>query len=171
MEVGGDPVRPYVLLLNSHDGSTAVVAATTPVRVVCQNTLNWGLRDARQKCAIRHTDAVLQRVHEARRVLELSIDYYQQFKRLGDGLALERCSERQLRGVLEELYPSGTGDAASSRAQRSRVAPMSRSSRYLRYLGPFLAHVVTSSFVLGSCVGALSIMIVRNWRRCIPALL
>jgi phage/plasmid-like protein (TIGR03299 family) len=41
VEVGGDDVRPYVLLMNSHDGSTAVVAATTPVRVVCQNTLNW----------------------------------------------------------------------------------------------------------------------------------
>lgn len=120
VEVGGDPVRPYVLLLNSHDGSTAVVAATTPVRVVCQNTLNWGLRDARQKFAIRHTEAVTQRVHEARRVLELSIDYYKQFKRLGDRLASERCTDSQLRHVLDELYPSGTGDAASSRAQRSR---------------------------------------------------
>ncbi len=39
VEVGGDDVRPYVLLMNSHDGSTAVVAATTPIRVVCQNTL------------------------------------------------------------------------------------------------------------------------------------
>ena len=34
VEVGGDAVRPYVLLMNSHDGSTAVVAETTPVRVV-----------------------------------------------------------------------------------------------------------------------------------------
>lgn len=34
VEVGGDAVRPYVLLMNSHDGSTAVVAATTPIRVV-----------------------------------------------------------------------------------------------------------------------------------------
>jgi len=34
VEVGGDAVRPYVLLMNSHDGSTAVIAATTPVRVV-----------------------------------------------------------------------------------------------------------------------------------------
>lgn len=34
VEVGGDAVRPYVLLMNSHDGSTAVIAATTPIRVV-----------------------------------------------------------------------------------------------------------------------------------------
>jgi phage/plasmid-like protein (TIGR03299 family) len=34
VEVGGDAVWPYVLLMNSHDGSTAVIAATTPIRVV-----------------------------------------------------------------------------------------------------------------------------------------
>jgi phage/plasmid-like protein (TIGR03299 family) len=39
IEVGGDAVRPLVLLSNSHDGSTGIVAATTPVRVCCANTL------------------------------------------------------------------------------------------------------------------------------------
>lgn len=34
VEVGSDAVRPYVLLMNSHDGSTAVVAAATPIRIV-----------------------------------------------------------------------------------------------------------------------------------------
>lgn len=120
VEVGGDPVRPYLLFMNSHDGSTAVVVATTPVRVVCQNTLNWGLSQARQRFAIRHTEAVTQRVHEARRVLDLSVDYYVQFKAVGDRLAGERCSERQLRRVLDQLYPSGSSDGLSSRAQRSR---------------------------------------------------
>ena len=120
VKVGGDSVRPYVLLMNSHDGSTAVIAATTPIRVVCQNTLNWGLKDARQKFSIRHTEAVTQRVHEARRVLDLSINYYEQFKRYGDELASERCTERQLRTVLDELYPNGAGDSASSRTRRSR---------------------------------------------------
>jgi phage/plasmid-like protein (TIGR03299 family) len=120
VEVGGDPVWPYVLLMNSHDGSTAVIAATTPVRVVCQNTLNWGLADARQKFSIRHTEAVTQRVHEARRVLELSINYYHQFKRHGDELASQHCTERQLRAVLDTLYPSGTADSPSGRTRRSR---------------------------------------------------
>jgi phage/plasmid-like protein (TIGR03299 family) len=120
VEVGGDAVRPYVLLMNSHDGSTAVIATTTPIRVVCQSTLNWGLRDARQKFSIRHTEAVTQRVHEARRVVELSIDYYAQFKRYGDQLASERCTEHQLRTVPHELYPNGTADSMSSRTRRSR---------------------------------------------------
>ncbi|MHB8695210.1 MAG: DUF932 domain-containing protein [Solirubrobacteraceae bacterium] len=120
VEVGGDPVRPYVLLMNSHDGSTAVIAATTPVRVVCMNTLNWGLQRARQRFSIRHTEQISRRVHEARRVLDLSIAYYEQFRVIGDQLASERCSERQLQKVLEELYPSGTEDGMTDRARKSR---------------------------------------------------
>ena len=120
VEVGGDAVRPYVLLMNSHDGSTAVIAATTPVRVVCMNTLNWGLQRARQRFSIRHTEQISRRVHEARRVLDLSIDYYAQFSALGNRLASEHCSERQLQKVLDELYPSGTEDSVTDRTRTGR---------------------------------------------------
>jgi phage/plasmid-like protein (TIGR03299 family) len=120
VEVGGDPVRPYVLLMNSHDGSTAVIAATTPVRVVCQNTLNWGLERARQKFSIRHTEQISRRVHVGRRVLDLSINYCEQFKSTGNQLASERCTERQLQRVLDELYPSGTEDSLTERTRRGR---------------------------------------------------
>lgn len=119
VEIGGDPVRPYVLLMNSHDGSTAVIAATTSVRVVCQNTLNWGLSRATQRFSIRHTEQISRRVHEARRVLELSIDYYKQFKHTGDALASQRFTDRQLRQVLNQLYPSGTEDRASDRVTQA----------------------------------------------------
>jgi phage/plasmid-like protein (TIGR03299 family) len=120
VEVGGDSVRPYVVLMNSHDGSTAVIAATTPVRVVCQNTLNWGLERARQRFSIRHTEQISRRVHEARRVLDLSIDYYLQFTSVGNRLASERCSERQLHTVLDDLYPCGTEDALTDRTRKGR---------------------------------------------------
>jgi hypothetical protein len=53
-------------------------------------------------------------------VLALSIDYYEQFKRYGDELASQRCTERQLRAVLDTLYPSGIADSPSSRTRRSR---------------------------------------------------
>jgi phage/plasmid-like protein (TIGR03299 family) len=119
IEVGGDATRPYVLIMNSHDASTAVVAATTPIRVVCQNTLTWGLQRAQRSISIRHTEALQSRMHEARRVLNLSIDYYKQFKKFGDQLASEQCTERQLRAALDELYPSGVGDG-TPRTQRSR---------------------------------------------------
>jgi hypothetical protein len=53
-------------------------------------------------------------------VLDLSISYYEQFKRYGHQLASERCTERQLRAVLDELYPNGTSDSVSGRTRKSR---------------------------------------------------
>ncbi len=53
-------------------------------------------------------------------MLDLSIDYYQQFKATGDQLASERCSERQLQKVLDELYPSGTEDSMTDRTRKGR---------------------------------------------------
>src|SRR5206468_3220585 len=133
IEVGGDPTGVHVLVTNSHDGSSAVQAAVTPVRVVCQNTLAWGLRRARRTYSIRHTEAVRTRLIEARRVLELTVDYAKQFKQLGDALALAPFSDRQLRSVLDELWPSGPGDvtprAARSRASRPRPPWSSCSAR------------------------------------------
>lgn len=70
-----------------------------------------GLRSAQQKLSIRHTEAVTQRVHEARWALDLSIDYYAQFKRFGDQLASERCTERQ----LPRLSTSSTRTARATR--------------------------------------------------------
>ena len=49
-----DKIDSYLLLSTSHDGSTALQAAVTPVRVVCQNTLTMGLRQAKQTFKIRH---------------------------------------------------------------------------------------------------------------------
>ncbi len=53
-------------------------------------------------------------------MLELSIDYYEQFKHTGNLLASEPCSERQLQRVLDELYPSGVDDRMTDRTRRSR---------------------------------------------------
>ena len=104
------------------------MAASTPVRVVCQNTLNWGLERAPQKYSIRHTEKIREHVHQARRVLDISIDYYQQFKHAGDELASQRFTDAQLRRVLDELYPSGADDTASDRTRRSREQTKQRIS-------------------------------------------
>ena len=93
------------------------------------NTLgSRGLERARQKYSIRHTEKIREHVHQARRILDLSIDYYKQFKHTGDQLASERFTETQLRRVLDELYPSGPDDTASDRARRSRARRQSDGS-------------------------------------------
>jgi phage/plasmid-like protein (TIGR03299 family) len=39
IELGGDQSATYVYVANSHDGSMAVTAAATPIRIPCANTL------------------------------------------------------------------------------------------------------------------------------------
>ena len=41
--IAGDEIEPYLVIMNSHDGSSGVKVAMTPIRVVCQNTLNLAL--------------------------------------------------------------------------------------------------------------------------------
>lgn len=46
--INGDEIAPYLVFSNSHDGSGAVRVAITPIRVVCQNTLNLALNAAKR---------------------------------------------------------------------------------------------------------------------------
>ena len=62
---------PISCVFNSHDGSSGVKVAMTPVRVVCQNTLNLALSSAKRIWPPRHTENVLLRVQDARETLQL----------------------------------------------------------------------------------------------------
>lgn len=63
----GDETHPYILLANAHDGSAALTASGTTVRVVCSNTLGMALGSSR-KIAFRHTSGISSRVEEIARV-------------------------------------------------------------------------------------------------------
>ena len=71
--IAGDQVAPYLVIFNSHDGSSGVKVAMTPIRVVCQNTLNLALNTAKRSWTARHTENVLLRVQDARETLQLSL--------------------------------------------------------------------------------------------------
>src|SRR4051812_21979592 len=124
--VGGDEVRPYVVLSAWHTGTGAIRAMTTPVRAVCANTVRAALERARAVYRVRHVGDPSSQLHEARAVLGLTVDYYRQFAAFGDGLALQPMSERALGSVLERLYPHDTalGGRALANRRRAREAVM-----------------------------------------------
>lgn len=57
-----DAVKNYVVFTNTHDGSGSVMAFFSPVRVVCQNTLNMAIKGAVNKITFRHTSGVHKRL-------------------------------------------------------------------------------------------------------------
>ena len=111
IELGGDESATYVYVANSHDGSMAVTAAATPIRIVCANTLGAALRraehgvGAQRTFRFRHTGNLQAKFAEARQVLGMTINYQAQFKALADRLALEAISDGSVeRRVLRHLW-------------------------------------------------------------------
>jgi phage/plasmid-like protein (TIGR03299 family) len=116
---GGDEIRPFVVVSAWHTGTGAIPAMTTPVRAVCANTVRAALERAQAVYRVRHIGEPTGQLHEARRVLGLTVDYYRQFAQFADQLALAPISERRLQDILAELYPNDT--ALGGRARRARV--------------------------------------------------
>lgn len=67
-----DTVKQYVLIATSHDGSLAITAMPTNIRVVCNNTLSAALgQNSKDKIKIRHTTNAASRLNEAMKVIKL----------------------------------------------------------------------------------------------------
>lgn len=72
-----DVVKKFLLFSNSHDGTAAGRAFWTPIRVVCQNTLNQAVRGAKgEGVVIRHTGSLDSKIKEAQRILGLAVKAY-----------------------------------------------------------------------------------------------
>lgn len=59
--IAGDEISPYLVVMNSHDGSSGIKVAMTPIRVVCQNTLNLALDSAKRIWTTKHIIKELSR--------------------------------------------------------------------------------------------------------------
>lgn len=104
--IGGvDPHETYLLISTSHDGSRAITVAVTPVRVVCQNTLNFALRGAKRRWTVRHIATAGQRLGEARDAIGLTFKYMEEFESQAEKLLGLSFSDKDMDRFLEELLP------------------------------------------------------------------
>jgi phage/plasmid-like protein (TIGR03299 family) len=123
VEVGGDPIGQYAFVSNSHDGKSSVMAAMTPIRIVCANTEAAAVRlakgcNAQRTYLIRHTGDMNQKIAEARQVMQIAVNYYDEFKTVGDILATQPVGERSAKRFITEFLP--TGNQMKERAARNR---------------------------------------------------
>jgi len=106
-----DTTRTYLLVNTSHDGSVAVQASVTPVRVVCQNTLNIALGNVKQSFKVRHTQTVGGKVAAAREALDLTYAYMDEFEVEAQALYAAAITEAQFNALVVSLYPKPEKDA------------------------------------------------------------
>lgn len=103
--IAGDEITPYMVMMNSHDGSSGIKVAMTPIRVVCQNTLNLALNTAKRIWAAKHTENVMNRVCEARDTLLQAETYMAELGRGIDELSKIKLSDRKILEMMQELFP------------------------------------------------------------------
>lgn len=112
-----DKTVTYLLVHTSHDGSTAVQANITPVRVVCQNTLNVAINGSKQSFKIRHTATVDGKIDEARRVLGLTFAHMDTFESIAKAMFETKVTDKQWDKLISELYPI-SDDASKTASTR-----------------------------------------------------
>lgn len=69
----GDEVAKFILLSNSHDGTTAIRVGFTPIRVVCANTLRMAHGDKASKLIrVRHSKNVKENLEAIRDIMNVA---------------------------------------------------------------------------------------------------
>jgi phage/plasmid-like protein (TIGR03299 family) len=107
-----DETVSYLLVHTSHDGSVSVQASVTPVRVVCQNTLNVALKGTKQSFKLRHTQSVDGKIQIAREALGISFAYMDEFEKEAKSLFETSVSDLEFNKIITSIYPKPKDDGS-----------------------------------------------------------
>jgi phage/plasmid-like protein (TIGR03299 family) len=158
-----DKINSYLLVNTSHDGSVAIQASITPVRVVCANTLNLALgggvgrnRSVKQSFKIRHTQSVNGKVQAAREALGLANIYMDEFDKMAKQLIEREITQDKFAEILAVAYPMPDGEKKGALKRWSNKIELIEDI----YVGD------TNHMIAGTAWGALNAMTERiDWYR------
>jgi len=103
--IGKDgPSQNYLVLCSSHDGSMAITAFFTPVRVVCQNTLNASFNNNTNRVYIKHTQNVKERFVEAALVMGMHSQYLDKLEVAFKLLYDKRVSDQDMKSIIKRAF-------------------------------------------------------------------
>lgn len=103
--ISGEEITPYLVFMNSHDGSGSIKAAMTPIRVVCQNTLNLALSTAKRCWSTNHVGDIKGKMEDARYTLLYADQYMAELGRTIDQMNQQKLSDRQVMEYIDSLFP------------------------------------------------------------------
>ncbi|SHM06009.1 DUF932 domain-containing protein [Flavobacterium saccharophilum] len=98
---GDDVTEKYIFLTTSHDGSGSITAAFTPIRIVCQNTLNASLRSMSNVVRIRHTSGAKQRLDDAHKVMGLADTFTTQLEGIFNQWAKISVTDAEVKKLIQ----------------------------------------------------------------------
>jgi phage/plasmid-like protein (TIGR03299 family) len=96
-----DLIEQYLFLTTSHDGSGSITAAFTPVRIVCNNTLNAALRNHSNAVKIRHTAGAKERLEQAHRLMGIANKLADELELVFNQWSKVRITDTQVRKLIQ----------------------------------------------------------------------
>lgn len=104
--VQGDPVDSYLVFTTSHDGTGGVKILFTPIRIICENTLNAAIRKSTNCVTFKHTKSVKENLNIAAELLgickhtaDVTEDYYNQMYNI-------KCTDKEAESVFAKAILS-----------------------------------------------------------------
>lgn len=141
--ITGDSVTPYLVFSNSHDGSGSIKVAMTPIRVVCQNTLNLALNNAQRTWSTTHKGDIKSKLDEAKKTLLLAEFYMDKLRVEAERLNKIKLSDHKILEYIDMLLPLPENP---SKLQKRNVQQL-RGDMQLRYFeAPDLEHVGKNAY-------------------------
>ena len=153
--VAGDEVDPYLCFTNTHDGSGAIRACVTPIRVVCNNTLTIALSEAKRHWSTKHVGDLNEKMQEAREVLAFSEEYMYNLDKKADDLANAMITRQTLDEILNEMWPVQEDDSD----RRKETVKKTKDEYMVCYFAPDIAKFIGTAW---GAINAMSDMVTHN---------
>lgn len=127
--IAGERFSPYLVFSNTHDGSGSVKVAITPIRVVCNNTLNLALATAQRCFTMIHTGNIADKIEEAKSTLFMAENYMDKLGIEFENLRKIKMPDNKVKEYVELLLPM---DANPTKTQKKNIQKL-RSDILTRY--------------------------------------
>lgn len=149
IRIGGiDPVNNYIVLVTSHDGSLSTSLMVTPIRVVCQNTMNLAFQNATNQFKVRHTKGASRvLLEQTRKALEFTHDYLDGFQEEAERLINTTMTQGQFESIIYKEF---------SAPEDAPVATKTRAENKILQMAELFADAFTQEGVRGTAWAGLN---------------
>lgn len=118
--VTGDMIERYLLLTHKHDGTGAIQVKFTPVRVVCQNTLNQALSEG-PSFRVAHTKSMYARLDKAADALSCVLAQSKGVEEAFSKMVEVTLNTDRLEKYLQTVFPEPVPGEDPKSYERARV--------------------------------------------------
>lgn len=138
-----EQIDPYMVFSSSHDGSGAIKAAMTPVRVVCQNTLNLALSSAKRIWSAVHVGELAAKLDEAYNTLLLAKKYMDDLGGEFSRLSRIKMTDSKVMEYIEQLIPM---DDEPTDTRRKNIYKIREDLKHCYFDAPDLDHLGKNAY-------------------------